>query len=162
MGLNRGYAKNVNLPDDVAYFIATNVKSNVRELEGSLVRLGAYSRLTGRGITLPLAQEVLKNLTENNTRVVSIEGIQKVVADHYSLKVAELKAKNNSRRVAEPRQMAMFLCRELTDSSLPEIGKEFGGKHHTTVLHSIRKIKNLRESDPRRNNLINKLISSVR
>jgi len=154
--------ENVNLPDDVAYFIATNVKSNVRELEGSLVRLGAYSRLTGRGITLPLAQEVLKNLTENNTRVVSIEGIQKVVADHYSLKVAELKAKNNSRRVAEPRQMAMFLCRELTDSSLPEIGKEFGGKHHTTVLHSIRKIKNLRESDPRRNNLINKLISSVR
>jgi len=154
--------ENVNLPDDVAYFIATNVKSNVRELEGSLVRLGAYSRLTGRGITLPLAQEVLKNLTENNTRMVSIEGIQKVVADHYSLKVAELKAKNNSRRVAEPRQMAMFLCRELTDSSLPEIGKEFGGKHHTTVLHSIRKIKNLRESDPRRNNLINKLISSVR
>ena len=154
--------ENVNLPDDVAYFIATNVKSNVRELEGSLVRLGAYSRLTGRGITLPLAQEVLKSLTENNARAISIEGIQKVVADHYSLKVAELKTKNNSRRVAEPRQMAMFLCRELTDSSLPEIGKEFGGKHHTTVLHSIRKIANLRKSDPKHNNIINKLISSVR
>ena len=154
--------ENVSLPDDVAYFIATNVKSNVRELEGSLVRLGAYSRLTGRGITLPMAQEVLKSLTENNTRVISIEGIQKVVADHYSLKVAELKAKNNSRRVAEPRQMAMFLCRELTDSSLPEIGREFGGKHHTTVLHSIRKIAGLRKSDPKHNNLINKLISSVR
>jgi len=154
--------ENVNLPNDVAYFIATNVKSNVRELEGSLVRLGAYSRLTGREITLPLAEEVLKSLTENNTRVISIEGIQKVVADHYSLKVAELKAKNNSRRVAEPRQMAMFLCRELTDSSLPEIGKEFGGKHHTTVLHSIRKIATLRKSDPKHNNIINKLISSVR
>jgi len=154
--------ENVNLPNDVAYFIATNVKSNVRELEGSLVRLGAYSRLTGREITLPLAEEVLKSLTENNTRVISIEGIQKVVADHYSLKVAELKAKNNSRRVAEPRQMAMFLCRELTDSSLPEIGKEFGGKHHTTVLHSIRKIAGLRKSDPKQNNIINKLISSVR
>jgi chromosomal replication initiator protein len=154
--------ENVNLPDDVAYFIATNVKSNVRELEGSLVRLGAYSRLTGRGITLPLAQEVLKSLTEDNIRVVSIEGIQKVVADYYSLKVAELKAKNNSRRVAEPRQMAMFLCRKLTDSSLPEIGKEFGGKHHTTVLHSIRKIEGLRKSDPKRSNIINKLISSVR
>ena len=153
---------NVNLPDDVAYFIATNVKSNVRELEGSLVRLGAYSRLTARGITLPLAQEVLKSLTENNARMISIEGIQKVVADYYSLKVAELKAKNNSRRVAEPRQMAMFLCRELTDSSLPEIGKEFGGKHHTTVLHSIRKIAGLRKSDPKHNNIINKLISSVR
>jgi chromosomal replication initiator protein len=154
--------ENVNLPDDVAYFIATNVKSNVRELEGSLVRLGAYSRLTGRGITLPLAQEVLKSLTENNARPISIEGIQKVVADHYSLKVAELKTKNNSRRVAGPRQMAMFLCRELTDSSLPEIGREFGGKHHTTVLHSIRKIAGLRKSDPKQNNIINKLISSVR
>jgi len=150
------------LPDDVAYFIATNVKSNVRELEGSLVRLGAYNRLTGRAITLPLAQEVLKNLAENNARVVTIDGIQKVVADHYSLKVADLKAKDNSRRVAEPRQMAMFLCRELTDSSLPQIGKEFGGKHHTTVLHSIRKIKELRKNDPKRNNILNKLINSVR
>ena len=154
--------ENVSLPDDVTYFIAKNVKSNVRELEGSLVRLAAYSSLTGERITLPLAQEVLKNLAENNTRAISIEGIQKVVADHYSLKVAELKMKNNSRRVAEPRQMAMFLCRELTDSSLPEIGKEFGGKHHTTVLHSIRKIANLRKSDPKHNNIINKLISSVR
>ena len=154
--------ENVTLPEDVTYFIAKNVKSNVRELEGSLIRLAAYSSLTGERITLPLAQEVLKNLAENNTRVISIEGIQKVVADHYSLKVAELKAKNNSRRVAEPRQMAMFLCRELTDSSLPEIGREFGGKHHTTVLHSIRKIAGLRKSDPKHNNLINKLISSVR
>ena len=154
--------ENVSLPNDVAYFIATNVKSNVRELEGSLVRLGAYSRLTGRAITLPLAQEVLQNLTENNSRMISIEGIQKVVADHYSLKVADLKAKDNSRRVAEPRQMAMFLCRELTDSSLPQIGKEFGGKHHTTVLHSIRKIEGLRKSDPKRENLLNKLINSVR
>ncbi|MFB3142875.1 MAG: chromosomal replication initiator protein DnaA, partial [Acidobacteriota bacterium] len=109
--------ENVSLPDDVTYFIAKNVKSNVRELEGSLVRLAAYSSLTGETITLSLAQEVLKNLAENNTRVISIEGIQKVVADHYSLKVAELKAKNNSRRVAEPRQMAMFLCRKLTESS---------------------------------------------
>ena len=179
MGLNRRYAtpdvetkiailrkkaefESINLPDDVAYFIATNVKSNVRELEGALVRLGAYSRLTGREITLPLAEEVLKNLTESNTRLISIDGIQKVVADHYSLEVAELKAKDNSRRVAEPRQMAMFLCRELTNSSLPQIGKEFGGKHHTTVLHSIRKIEDLRKSDPTRKNLLNKLINAVR
>ena len=154
--------ENVSLPDDVAYFIATNVKSNVRELEGSLVRLSAYSRLTGKAITLLLAQEVLKNLAENNARVISIDGIQKVVAEHYSLTVADLKAKDNSRRVAEPRQMAMFLCRELTDSSLPQIGKEFGGKHHTTVLHSIRKIADLRKRDLKRDNIINKLISSVR
>jgi chromosomal replication initiator protein len=138
------------------------VKSNVRELEGSLVRLGAYSRLTGRGITLPLAQEVLKSLTENNLRMVSIEGIQKVVADHYSLKVAELKAKNNSRRVTEPRQMAMFLCRKLTESSLPQIGKEFGGKHHTTVLHSIRKVEGKRNKDPKFESTLSELANTIR
>ena len=154
--------ENVSLPDDVAYFIATNVKSNVRELEGSLVRLGAYSRLTGERITLPLAQEVLKNLTENNTRVISIEGIQKVVADHYSLKVAELKAKNNSRRVAGPRQMAMFLCRKLTECSLPQIGREFGGKHHTTVLHSIRKVEGKRNKDPKFESTLSKLANAIR
>jgi chromosomal replication initiator protein len=154
--------ENVNLPDDVIYFIAKNVKSNVRELEGSLVRLAAYSSLTGERITLPLAQEVLKNLAENNARVISIEGIQKVVADHYSLRVAELKAKNNSRRVAEPRQMAMFLCRELTESSLPQIGREFGGKHHTTVLHSIRKVRGKRNKDPKFESTLNKLVSAIR
>ncbi len=154
--------ENVSLPDDVIYFIAKNVKSNVRELEGSLVRLVAYSSLTGERITLPLAQEVLKNLAENNARVISIEGIQKVVADYYSLKIAELKAKNNSRRVAEPRQMAMFLCRKLTESSLPQIGKEFGGKHHTTVLHSIRTIEGKRNKDPKLESTLSKLANAIR
>ncbi len=154
--------ENVSLPDDVTYFIAKNVKSNVRELEGSLVRLAAYSSLTGERITLPLAQEVLKNLAENNTRLISIEGIQKVVADHFSLKVAELKAKNNSRRVTEPRQMAMFLCRKLTESSLPQIGKGFGGKHHTTVLHSIRKVEGKRNRDPEFESTLNKLANAIR
>lgn len=154
--------ENVSLPDDVTYFIAKNVKSNVRELEGSLIRLAAYSSLTGERITLALAQEVLKNLAENNTRVISIEGIQKVVADHYSLKVAELKAKNNSRRVAEPRQMAMFLCRKLTECSLPQIGREFGGKHHTTVLHSIRKVEGKRNKDPKIESTLSKLANAIR
>ena len=154
--------ENVELPNDVVYFIAKNVKSNIRELEGSLVRLAAYSSLTGERITLSLAQEVLRNLAEVDARIISIEGIQKVVADHYSLKVAELKAKNNSRRVAEPRQMAMFLCRELTESSLPQIGKEFGGKHHTTVLHSIRKIEGKRNKDPKFENTISKLVNAIR
>jgi chromosomal replication initiator protein len=152
----------VSLPDDVIYFIAKNVKSNVRELEGSLVRLAAYSSLTGEKITLLLAQEVLKNLAENDVRVISIEGIQKVVADHYSLKVTELKARNNSRRVAEPRQMAMFLCRELTGSSLPQIGKEFGGKHHTTVLHSIRKVEGKRSKDPKFESTLSELVNAIR
>jgi len=153
--------ENVSLPDEVAFFIATNVKSNVRELEGSLVRLAAFSSLTGERITLPLAQEVLKSLTEKNARVITIEGIQKVVAHHYSLKVAELKAQNNSRRVAEPRQIAMFLCREVTESSLPQIGRKFGGKHHTTVLHSIRKIEDLRNKDPQLKSTLNKLVQAI-
>ena len=151
----------VNLPDDVAYFIASNVKSNIRELEGSLVRLSAYSSLTGERITLELAEQVLRNVAENAMRVISIDRIQKVVADHYSLKVAELKARNNSRRVAGPRQIAMYLCRELTESSLPQIGKEFGGKHHTTVLHSVRKIAEACKIDPRTNNVVRKLGDSV-
>ncbi|MDA2933751.1 chromosomal replication initiator protein DnaA [Acidobacteria bacterium AH-259-D05] len=153
--------ENVSLPDDVAYFIASNVKSNIRELEGSLVRLAAYASLTGEQITLALAQQVLRNVVENNTRVITVDRIQKVVADHYSLKVTELKARDNSRRVAEPRQIAMYLCRELMDSSLPQIGKEFGGKHHTTVLHSIRKIEAWRKNDPKLNNILKKLTDSV-
>ena len=151
----------VNLPDDVAYFIASNVKSNIRELEGSLVRLSAYSSLTGERITLELAEQVLRNVAENAMRVISIDRIQKVVADHYSLKVAELKARNNSRRVAGPRQIAMYLCRELTESSLPQIGKEFGGKHHTTVLHSVRKIAEACKIDPRTTNVVRKLGDSI-
>ena len=151
----------MDLPDDVAYFIASNVKSNVRELEGSLVRLAAYSSLTGERITLELAEQVLRNVAEKAMRVISIDRIQQVVADHYSLKMADLKAKNNSRRVAQPRQIAMYLCRELTESSLPQIGKEFGGKHHTTVLHSVRKIAEARKTDPRTNTVVKKLSDSI-
>lgn len=154
--------EHVNLPDDVAYFIASNVKSNVRELEGSLVRLSAYSSLTGERITLELAEQVLRNVAENAMRVISIERIQKVVADHFSLKVTELKAKDNSRRVAEPRQIAMYLCRKLTESSLPQIGKEFGGKHHTTVLHSVRKIEKARKTKPAIQSAVTGLIDSIR
>ena len=150
------------LPDDVAFFIASNVKSNVRELEGSLVRLAAYASLTGEQVTLALAQRVLRSIAENSVRIISIERIQKVVADFYSLKVADLKARDNSRRVAEPRQVAMLLSRELTDSSLPQIGKEFGGKHHTTVLHSIRKIGHLRKKNPKLHSTLNKLVETIR
>jgi chromosomal replication initiator protein len=153
--------EHVNLPDDVAYFIASNVKSNIRELEGSLVRLTAYSSLTGERITLELAEQVLRNVAEAAQRVISIDRIQRVVADHYLLKVAELKAKNNSRRVAEPRQIAMYLCRQLTESSLPQIGKEFGGKHHTTVLHSVRKIEQIRKTDPKTNTLVRRLGDAI-
>ncbi len=152
----------VTLPDDVTFFIAHNIRSNIRELEGSLIRLVAYSSLTGERISLELAERVLKTIADRNCRIISVERIQKVVAEHYALKPAELKAKNNSRRVAEPRQVAMYLCRELTDNSLPQIGKAFGGKHHTTVLHSIRKIEGLRERDPKIQSAVTHLMDTLR
>ena len=152
----------VHLPDNVAIYIAGRIKSNIRELEGSLIRLIAYASLTGREITLALAQDVLRNVLQNDDRAVTIEGVQKAVADHYSLKVAELKSKNNSKSVAMPRQIAMYLCKSLTNASLPEIGKSFGGKHHSTVIHSIRKVEDLRQKDGDFNTLINNLLESFR
>jgi chromosomal replication initiator protein len=152
----------LHLPDNVAIYIAGKIKSNIRELEGSLIRLIAYASLTGREITLALAQDVLRNILQNDDRAVTIEGVQKAVADHYSLKVAELKSKNNSKSVAMPRQIAMYLCKALTSASLPEIGKSFGGKHHSTVIHSIRKVEDLRQKDGDFNTLINTLLQSFR
>ena len=152
----------IPLPDNVAIYIAGKIKSNIRELEGSLIRLIAYASLTGREITLPLAQDVLRNVLQNDDRAVTIEGVQKAVADHYSLKVAELKSKNNSKSVAMPRQIAMYLCKNLTNASLPEIGKSFGGKHHSTVIHSIRKVEDMRKRQPDFNTLINTLLESFR
>jgi chromosomal replication initiator protein len=150
------------LPDNVALFIASKIKSNIRELEGSLVRLLAYASLKAVPISIDLAQEVLRDIIRGDMTGVTIETIQKSVAAHFGLKVLDLKTKNNSRRIARPRQIAMYLCKVLTKSSLPEIGREFGGKHHTTVLHSINKITELSESDPSINKLINSLISDMK
>jgi chromosomal replication initiator protein len=152
----------VPIPDNVAIYIAGKIKSNIRELEGSLIRLIAYASLTGREITLALAQEVLRNVLQNDDRAVTIEIVQKAVADHYSLKLSELKSKNNSKSVAMPRQIAMYLCKALTSASLPEIGKSFGGKHHSTVIHSIRKVEVMRQKDGDFNTLINTLLESFR
>jgi chromosomal replication initiator protein len=152
----------VPLPDTVAIYIAGKIKSNIRELEGSLIRLIAYASLTRSEITLPLAQDVLRNVLQNDDRAVTIEIVQKAVADHYSLKVTELKSKNNSKSVAMPRQIAMYLCKSLTNASLPEIGKSFGGKHHSTVIHSIRKIEDMRQKDGDFNTVINSLLESFK
>jgi chromosomal replication initiator protein len=138
-------AEAVPLPDDVAIYIAGRIKSNIRELEGSLIRLIAYASLTGQELSLPLAQEVLRNILEHEEKAVTIELIQKFVADYYNLKLADLKSRNNSKSVATPRQVAMYLCKSLTHASLPEIGRSFGGKHHSTVIHSIRKVEELRK-----------------
>ena len=152
----------INLPDNVALFIASKIKSNIRELEGSLVRLTAYASLKGLPMDLDLAHEVLRTIIAEESSGVSVELIQKMVAAHYGLKVADLKSKNNSRKVAVPRQVAMYLCKTLTKSSFPEIGREFGGKHHTTVLHSVNKIAQLYAKDPDFHKDINTLISDFK
>ena len=153
-------AENIPLPDDVALYIAGKIKSNIRELEGSLIRLIAYASLTGRQISLPLAQDVLRNILDRDDAKVTIDVIQKSVATRYSLKVSDLKSKNSSKLVAEPRQIAMYLCKSLTSASLPQIGKSFGGKHHSTVIHSIRKIEARRKQDASFNSLMETLMKS--
>src|SRR4029453_101291 len=152
----------VPLPDDVAMYIAGKIKSNIRELEGSLIRLIAYASLTGKELSLPLAKDVLKNILGHEEKAVTIEGIQKFVAEHYNLKMQDLKSRNNSKSIAMPRQVAMYLCKNLTPASLPEIGRSFGGKHHSTVIHSIRKIDDLRKRDGNFNTLINSFLESFR
>jgi chromosomal replication initiator protein len=140
-------AEAVPLPDNVAIYIAGKIRSNIRELEGSLIRLVAYASMTGAEINLALAQHVLRNVISNDERVVTIEIIQKFVADYFQLRPNELKSRNNSKSIALPRQVAMWMCKALTRHSLPEIGKAFGGKHHSTVIHSIQKIDGMRERD---------------
>jgi chromosomal replication initiator protein len=158
----RAEAEAIPLPDTVAIYIAGRIKSNIRELEGSLTRLIAYASLTGREISLDLAQEILKNVIDANDRLVTIESIQKFTADYYQLKITDLKSRNNSKSVAMPRQVAMYLCKALTDSSLPEIGRSFGGKHHSTVIHSIKKVDELRKKSGDFNKLIDNFLESFR
>jgi len=150
----------VPLPVDVAEYIARSIKSNVRELEGALIRLQAYGSLIGAEINLPIAQQVLKNIIDSQEKKITIELIQKRVGEQFGLRVAELKSKNNSKAIAYPRQIAMYLAKNLTQASLPEIGRQFGNKHHTTVLYSIHKIDALRREDKDLNRMLNKLIDS--
>src|SRR3989442_1639222 len=133
-----------------------------RELEGSLIRLIAYASLTGREISLELTQEVLKNILDQDDKAVTIETIQKFVSDYYQLKFGELKSKNNSKSIALPRQIAMYICKTLTHASLPEIGRSFGGKHHSTVIHSIKKVDELRKTDGDFNSLITNFLESFK
>ncbi len=150
-------AEQIMLPTDVALFMASNIRSNVRELEGALIRLKAKSSLEGREISLTYAQEVLRNFIDSQTKKVTIESIQKAVSEQFGMRLPEIKAKNNARAVVYPRQIAMYLAKHLTEASLPEIGRQFGGKHHTTVLHSVEKIEELRKTDKDLNRLLNKL-----
>ncbi len=139
----------VALPEEVAFFIAKCIRSNVRELEGALRRVIANARFLGRPITLDFAREALKDLLTLQARLVTVENIQKTVADYYKVRIADLLSKRRSRSVARPRQVAMALAKELTTHSLPEIGDAFGGRDHTTVMHACKRIRELRASEPR-------------
>jgi chromosomal replication initiator protein len=154
-------SEGVRLPPDVRIFIATKTKSNVRELEGALTRLIAVSSVTGQPITLAMAQQALKHLNNTPERKITVESILRAVSEQFSLQPAQLKMKSNTRQIAYPRQIAMYLVKELTHASLPEIGRYFGGKHHTTVLHSVQKIDELRQRDQELNSLIHKLTDSL-
>ena len=154
-------SENITLPDDVCQFIASNIRSNVRELEGALIRLVAYGSLTGASVNLTTAQQVLKNIIDQQSRKITIEAIQKAVSEQFGLRLPEIKVKNNSRQIVFPRQIAMYLCKQLTEASLPEIGRQFGGKHHTTVLHSIEKIQLQRKDDKDLNRMLNKLTEQL-
>lgn len=151
----------IDLPDEIAFFIASKVKSNIRELEGSLVRLIAISSLRGLPLSRMLAQDALKTIVEDKSEGISIERIQRVVAAHYKLTPEELTAKNNSRHIAMPRQVAMYLCKRLTNHSFPEIGRGFGNKHHTTVMHSVEKIDSLCKQDRDFHRLISEFIDNL-
>ena len=138
--INKARAEGIEMPEEVAFFVAKNVRSNVRELEGALRKILAYSRFNQKEISIALAREALRDLLSIQNRQISVENIQKTVADYYKIKVADMYSKKRPASIARPRQIAMYLAKELTQKSLPEIGELFGGRDHTTVLHAVRKI----------------------
>lgn len=152
----------VIIPDDVTFFIADKVKSNIRELEGALIRVVAYSALIGKEINVGLAQEILKEMLLEEEKKITIDLIQKKVAEYFDIRISDMKVKKRVRTIAYPRQVAMYLCRDLTDYSLPEIGEHFGGRDHTTVLHAYGKIKGESQKDEKVKNLLHKLISEIK
>ena len=155
-------AEDILLPDNVGLFVASKVRSNIRELEGAFNRIVAHASLRGVDIDIDVAQAAMKDLMDTPEKRLSIETVQKFVADHYKVKISDLKARNNSRSVTTPRQVAMYLAKHLTSSSLPEIGRGFGGKHHSTVIHSIRKVEMDRKTDSDFDRLLNNLMASLK
>jgi chromosomal replication initiator protein len=147
--MSKAALSHVDLPEEVAFFVAKRIRSNVRELEGALRRVVATSHFTGKPITLEFAKEALRDLLALQERLVTVENIQKTVAEYYKIRIADLLSKRRSRSIARPRQVAMALAKELTNHSLPEIGDAFGGRDHTTVLHACKRVKELRESERR-------------
>lgn len=151
----------IDLPEDVAHFLANSIINNVRELEGYLVRLGAYASLTSTPLTLDMAKDVLKDILVTNTRVITVEEIQKNVAAHFSVKISDLKSKKRLQALVLPRQIAMYISRQLTDCSFPEIGERFGGKDHSTIIHAIKKIDKQMKENPELEKTINTLTNNL-
>jgi chromosomal replication initiator protein len=160
--LAKAAASGLKLDEQVAFFIAKHIRSNVRELEGALKRVAAYSSFHGQDVTLAVAKDALRDLLAVQNRQISIENIQKTVAEYYKIRISDMHSKKRSRAVARPRQVAMALAKELTQMSLPEIGSNFGGRDHTTVLHACRQISKLRESVPELNHDVNFLLQVLR
>jgi chromosomal replication initiator protein len=137
----------IGLPEDVVQYLAANMKSNIRELEGSLVRLGAYASLTGQAITMEMAKNVLRDIIGEKKKIITMDDIEEAVASRFHVKIAEIRSRRRSKTLVHPRQIAMYLCRELTDASFPEIGRHFGGKDHTTIIHACKQIAKAKETD---------------
>jgi chromosomal replication initiator protein len=160
--LKKAQQEGVNLSDDVAFFVAKHLRSNVRELEGALRKILAYSRFHGKDITIDVVKEALKDLLSVQNRQISVENIQKTVADFFNIKVADMYSKKRPANIARPRQIAMYLAKELTQKSLPEIGELFGGRDHTTVLHAVRKIAADRSKNPECNHELHVLEQTLK
>ena len=152
----------INLPEDVAYFLSTTVTSNVRELEGYLVRIGAYASLTSTPITLNMAKEVLKDILVEQNKEITVETIQKMVANYYHIKTSDIKSSKRLKNIVLPRQISMYISRKLTSSSFPEIGSKFGGKDHSTIIHAIKKIEKKMEEDMHLRSTVEKLINNLK
>ena len=151
----------IGLPEDVIQFLAVNMKSNIRELEGSLVRLGAYSSLTGQAITLDMAKNVLRDIIGEKKKIIAMDDIEEAVAERFHVKIADMKSRRRSKTLVHPRQIAMYLCRELTDASFPEIGRHFGGKDHTTIIHACKQIAKAKASDGALNSTLESLKNQI-
>ena len=160
--INKALAEGTEMPEEVAFFVAKNVRSNVRELEGALRKILAYSRFNQKEISIQLAREALRDLLSIQNRQISVENIQKTVADYYKIKVADMYSKKRPASIARPRQIAMYLAKELTQKSLPEIGELFGGRDHTTVLHAVRKISGERQQLPELNQQLHVLEQTLK
>lgn len=160
--LNKASVERINIPEDTAYYLAAKVKSNIRELEGCLIRLGAQASLTGRPINIEMAKNILRELIEEDERPITVDHIQKIVCEYFGIKMIDIKAKKRTKEVALPRQVAMHLIKQLTDMSLSDIGKGFGGKDHATVIYACKQIEEKRAKDEAFNRMIENLLRKIK